>query len=317
MWKDRLKFSTKVFFVAILPSFLVFSVLFFPFSDLGSLVTTKVAEATGNQVYLSFEEMGLHAIPAPGLDFDKVTVDVPGAPSLKMSSLSLSPSIAGLLSFKPGVNVETEGLFGGSLNLNTKGMNKTDKGVRRQRLDLEIESIRLSTILQELGSPLNLNARMNMDADVTLDPSFDEQPEGELKLDLKPLSLLGGSIDTGVMGAIDIPPIELGEGKLDANLEDGDIRISEAVFGSKSSEVEIKLKGRIGMKIRNTGRGTKPQFGSYNLDVEINTTKGFEDKFGIMLSFINKYKTPTNTGNSFRFKASSSSFSRPVKMEAL
>ena len=49
----------KIFIGVTLASALFFFVWFFPFSDLSQFVTTAIARATGNQVYVQFESMDL------------------------------------------------------------------------------------------------------------------------------------------------------------------------------------------------------------------------------------------------------------------
>ena len=55
----KLKIFTVVF------SALLFFVMLFPFDDLSDLVTEKVAVATNNQVFLTFERLNLSLFPGP------------------------------------------------------------------------------------------------------------------------------------------------------------------------------------------------------------------------------------------------------------
>src|SRR5690606_12011490 len=87
----------------------------FPVDDLGDVVTEKIAQATNNQIFLQFDRLGLAFLP-PALEMEEVAVDTPFFPTLKASSMTLAPALGRLLTFKPGVSFNAEGLLKGNLS---------------------------------------------------------------------------------------------------------------------------------------------------------------------------------------------------------
>jgi type II secretion system protein N len=314
--KQKIRYYLKVFFLSALPSFLIFSFLFFPFEELGNLVTNQVAKATNNQVILSFNDMSFSLVPSPGLSFQNVELRGQMLPELEMKSLEVAPSIAGLLSLKPGVRVASEGLYGGNLVLNTKGQDKTAKGTLKHNIDLELQKVSLKKLLANFNFPLDLAGNINLDLDSNIDPAFDENPEGELELNISPFRLNGGSINTGVMGEISLPPLVLKQARMKAQLKKNKLKVTELRIGSPGEAVMISVKADLDIRLQKMGLNIVPSPGQYDAEIEINAGPEFEKDYGVYLSFLEQYKRSQANRNIYRMKVSGLNFRRPPKMEA-
>ncbi|MBX9768138.1 MAG: hypothetical protein K2X47_12770, partial [Bdellovibrionales bacterium] len=98
--------------------FLLFSLIFFvaifPLGDVSDIVTKIVHEQTQKQVFVTFNDLGLTAVPQPGLKLEGVELVMPFfIEPLKVGGLVVSPSLLGILSFQPGVSVFAENVFSG------------------------------------------------------------------------------------------------------------------------------------------------------------------------------------------------------------
>ena len=114
--KNLFKYHKKKILLATI-SATAFFLLLFPYDDLSDFVTSQVSKATNNQVFLSFDEMDFSLVPTPGLEFINVSLDTPVLPTMKVKQLSAVPSLVKLLTFKLGLNLSAQGLWGGDLSL--------------------------------------------------------------------------------------------------------------------------------------------------------------------------------------------------------
>lgn len=315
--KQQVKYYLRIFLLAVLPSFLIFSLLTFPFGDLGNLVSSEVAKRTNNQILLHFKDMGFSIIPSPGLQFSGVQVRGSMLPELKMKELELSPSIAGLLSLKPGIRVRSEGLFGGNLLLNTKGKEENAKGGLKHSVFLEANRISIAKLASNFKLPVDLAGNLNINFDSIIDPSMIDQPDGTIDLNISPFKLLGGNINTGMMGVISLPPISLKRAQFKAQLKQNKLRVQEFQIGSKTEDVMIKVKATVDLRFRSGPGGVKPSPGPYDAEIEINAGPGFEANYGVYLSFLEQYKKAGVGRNVYKFKVSGLSLARPPKIEAM
>lgn len=314
--KEKLRYYFKVFSLSVLPSFLLFFVLTFPYGELSNLVTTQVAKATGNQVLLEFKDMGFQIFPSLGLQFDDVNVSGSMLPELSMDKLEVSPSIMGLLSLKPGVRVSSQGLYGGNLLINTKGSEQNAKGVLKHNIAIELSEVFIGKVLKEVKKlPVKIDGKLNLDLSGEIDPSMTDEPDLKLDFDIKPFKIAGGNINTGVMGEIILPAINLKSASFRGSLKQNKLRITEFVLGSTDEAVRISLKGSLDIRLQANSRGIVPSTGQYDLDIEINAGPAFENDFGLYLGFLEQYKRPQANRNLYKFNISGLNFRRPPQIK--
>ncbi|MEC9284138.1 MAG: type II secretion system protein GspN [Bdellovibrionota bacterium] len=313
--KEKIRYYLKVFALSVLPSFIIFTVAMFPYSELSNLVTSQVAKLTANQVILQFKDMGFQFIPSLGLDFQDVSVKGTMLPELTMDNLNVSPSISGLLAFKPGVRIGAQGLYGGDLLINTKGEEDNSKGMLKHGIDIEASKILVGSILKEINIPIKVNGELDLDLNGVIDPSFVDEPDLNLDLNISPFKLSGGNINTGVMGDISLPPLNLKRAVFKGNLKNNKLKISNLQIGGSDEAVQITVKGNLDLRIQAGPRGPMPRPGAYEVEIEINAGPEFEKDFGLYLGFLEQYKRPSGNRNIYSMKLSGLDFRRQPKMQ--
>lgn len=314
---SKVKFYLRIFLMATLPSFFLFLFLTFPYGDLGNLVSSEVAKQTNSQVIFTFKDMGFQAFPSPGLNFEKVKLAAAGLPPLSMNELELSPSISGLLSFKPGARVSAAGIFGGDLLLNTKGADENSKGVLKHSVYVEATKVALEKILKDIRIPIKLGGNLSSEIEAIVDPSMQDEPEADIKMNISPFKLMGGSINTGVMGMINLPPLEVKRAQLEATLKKNKLSIKKLLLGSTNEAVEIKITANMDLRFRKIGPRLQPSPGPYDATIEINAGPEFERDFGVYLSFLEQYKTSAGARSIFKMKLSGISLARPPRIDTM
>jgi type II secretion system protein N len=289
--------------------------LLFPFGDLGGLITTQVAKQTNNQIYLKFDKMNLSLFPTPGFDLTNVLVRSTQFPEVKCEDLKIAPSIAGLLSFKPGVSVAASGFMGGDVSLTTRGTSKTKAGILKQNISLSVDSVDLSKIASEMGLPMNLEGKVNLDGQAELDPSFVEQPQGQIDLKAIRLNITSANVPTPI-GPLNLPDTKLQELEFKGELSKGELNFDKVQIGTPEDELYARVRGTMQVKVESYGgNGLTLVPSAYDLTVQIKTKPSYQTKAGLFLGFLDNYKkSSTAQGTEYIFKASGSNFYAPPKM---
>ena len=97
-----------------------FVVVFFPYDDLSDMITSQVAEASGNSVYIQFEDLSVGFLPQPGVKMSNVVIEHPLiAGELRADTLKAAPSILAAIKQLPLLRLKMENLFKGNLDLTT------------------------------------------------------------------------------------------------------------------------------------------------------------------------------------------------------
>lgn len=294
--------------------YLVFLFLLFPFSDLGALVTTQVAKLTYNQVYLKFDELHLSLLPSPGLQLKNVKVQGLQFPPLTTETLNVSPSIMGLLSFKPGVSLSAKGLFDGDVDVVTSGGSKATSGALKQNISIGAEGIELSKITSVLALPMNMEGKMNLDTKAVVDPSFSEQPEGQVDLKAVRVNITSASVPTPI-GPLSLPDTKLQELILKGQLTKGELNIEKAQIGSPQDELYAQVRGTMNIQFQTQGGQVSANPGAYDLTIQIKTKPSYQAKAGLFLGFLEAYKkSESPQGREYIFKVAGANFYAPPRM---
>ncbi|MEZ4872291.1 MAG: hypothetical protein R2827_08610 [Bdellovibrionales bacterium] len=122
---------------------LLFSLWLFPLNDLGDMLSSRISQATKNQVFVLFENLDLTFLPSPGVSVENLTVEGKGLPKLEAQAASFSPSFVDLLAFKPGGSLNVDGLFGSHLSTSFTIDPPDEKGVTAHEFSFEWEGLRL------------------------------------------------------------------------------------------------------------------------------------------------------------------------------
>ncbi|MBK9293364.1 MAG: type II secretion system protein GspN [Oligoflexia bacterium] len=284
--------------------FIIFLYLFFPFNDLGDLVSAKVSEATQGQVFVSFDRLNLNIIPSPGITLSEVILETPGIPILKAGELIARPSILGIITFKPGISLFAENFLGGDFSITTRGAEKNKNGNRKQKLDLNFEGLKLENLIQLFDSSLQVNGIAQGEISSLVDVDFTEQPKSDLKLNIDKLVL--DETDIVMQGLpINIPKISLNKLILEAKSENGNLNISKFSFGGTGQDLTGQLSGRINLNVIKSGTLVSMQPGGFDLNLKFTMSEVLKQKLSSYLGLLQSYLVAQNT---YSLKITGSSF---------
>lgn len=267
----------KLKVLGILAFALVFTLLFFPYDDLSDLVTAKVSQITNNTVYLQFDSLGLGFAP-PSVAMDEVVVETQTLPSIKAGHLSATPLLMGLLTGKPGGSVDAENLFGGVVAADYREGDKPAKGSEATKIvGIDAKGLKLpelSKFLRDANvAPLSLQGVLDLSTNVTVDPLFNTQPNGDVEMKITNLVFPTQSLP--VMGMkVAIPELKLGVTKLTAKMENGSLNISDFSFGNDKT-VSGKVSGQLKVAFQRSNAGVTPMIGVYDLKVSLKMPPDF------------------------------------------
>lgn len=325
IWSKR-KFLGIAFVSAVL-----FFMWGFPFGDMSDLVTSQVARATGNQIYLQFESMDLNLLPAPAISVRNVSVETPALPALEAKWMKISPSwfsilfnlwtikkasggdpeAAGKLGTRIGVSVAAEGLLGGDVDLHVRPGSASDQGADRSKVSLAIEKMNLNEVQKWADLPVKMNGVLNVDGTLQYVPSFTDQPEGEIDLRVNKFNLPASTLMIpfeGAMMPVNLPSLTLDHVVLRGRLSSGKFVIEEGTFGSAKDPLSGRIKGQIMVRLMAMGGQVTPQVGQYNLTVDMSASKSVEKDIGIAFLLFDQAKTPTANGSRYLFQANGHGF---------
>ncbi|MBX3022402.1 MAG: hypothetical protein KF799_12080 [Bdellovibrionales bacterium] len=313
----------KVFFAVMLSSAVFFFAILFPFSDLSDVVTTTVARATGNQVYVQFDELNLHIVPQPAISATKLSVET-ALPPLEAQWAKITPSLfsalmslptmisaaggnaeaAASLGSKLGATIDAEGILGGDIELRLRSGSKTEGGRDRSRISLAVDKVNLGDVQKWSDLPVEMSGIASLTTDVQMTTDLAEQPDGDYNIQISKFALPASTVPTP-MGPLNVPTITLANVVLKGKLSNGTLMIDEGSFGQAKDPIFGRIKGSIGMRLQQQGPSVFPMFGSYNLTVDLNTTQMIEKDLGIAFILLGPAKTPAPGGGArYLFRAS-------------
>ncbi len=287
----------------------LFLVLLFPFGDLSDFVTGQISKATSNQVFVQFRDPGISFFPSLGFELQDVNVETNFLPPIKAASLTVAPSILGLLTFRPGVKLNANKIMGGDLDLSLQQSGKTN-----QIVNIESENLELNDILTLTSMKLPLSGKVNMVASADIDGSFVEQPKAEMEIQINKFDLSSDSIATP-LGPMNLPPLSLNKVNMKGELKEGRLTIEQLTAGLPTDEMTANVKGRLDLKVM---PGMTVQAQSYDLEIRLTAKESFKQKAGLFLSFLNAYQKPGSDGSSvYAFRIKGNNFYMPPSMSAL
>ncbi len=296
---------------------LCFLFVLFPFSDLGDLVSSQISQMTRNEVNLNFDKMGLNLFPSPRFAFKQVFVEVQNLPPLTAQDLVISPSLSGLISQKPYGSVQAKGLLKGNVDLNVSSGKKSEKGTDRQKIEMTITNVDLQELRRVASLPVLIKGQLNLNSKALADITLVEQPEiNELGLIIKNFELQPTTIDLGGF-PLSIPGLKLTQLDLKGRLNDGRFFIESGQIGRDRDEVTGTITGFMSMTLMNFGGSVAPQFGNYELSLDLKMKKSFQDKAALFLLLIDNYKKPIADGFQYRVKLSGTQFGPPPRISPL
>jgi type II secretion system protein N len=279
MNKDFLKKCFSIFLKVVLPFFILFVFFLFPINDLRSVISQKIAEQTNNQVSLEFSQLNLNILPKPSLELEGVSLSTPQFSAIKMASLQISPSILGLISFKPGVSLYGEGVLGGNLDMSFRSGGKNDKNQSQQIVQIYAKNISLNELLAFLKMGIKAGGDVQLSLDSTLDAGGQDS-EASVKLDSREIKLPENTIPTQ-LGAVTLPPAQISVLQVEGQLKNNKFTITKGSIGKDGDTVTGSIDGSIDMRVMAGPQGPQVIPTGYDLTVRIRVLNSFMDAFAL------------------------------------
>lgn len=296
---------------------IMFIFLLFPFKDLGDLVSSKISETSHNQVNLNFDDMGINLLPAPGVHFQQVHVELQNMPPLSIKELNISPSIGGLISQKPHGRLVANGFLKGNVEISVSSGKKSEKGLDRQNIDITADGISFQDLKQTMNLPVSIKGQLSLTSKALIDLTMGDQPEvNDLNLHVKNFELLPATLDLGPF-PLSIPGFKVTQLDLKGRFNDGRFYIDSTKIGQDKDEVSGSVSGNLNVSFQNGPQGPMPQFGSYEILLDLKVKKNFQDKAALFLLFIDNYKKALPDGFQYKVKLSGTQFGPPPKTSPL
>ncbi len=307
----------KTKFLVLLLFVLLFLVVLFPFDDLSDFMTTKVSEASGGSVYVQADGLGLHWLPTPGVRLTSVLLQIVGLPNIASDELTLSPSFLALLRGALGADVFAKGLFKGNVDLTFEAAEKNKQGQRNQKIKLDASDIALSSLssfIRDMSiGDFKLGGALNIVGQAKIDPSFEDQPTGNVELSLKNFIFPSYVIYMGGAPMFNLPELKFKKSYIKTALADGKMQIDDITLGDDKDDLSCKLHGDIAIKL--VKGKPSPDLGAYNFNVEIKVLQKFYDQNSVLFALLKpSFKKPMAGGQKFTFKISGDSFMSPPRM---
>ncbi len=314
----------KVFFGTMLASAVLFFVWIFPFSDLSQLVTTQVAQATNNQIYVQSETLDLHLLPTPAISAAALSIETT-LPPLEAKWAKVTPSLFSVLFnirslmkmqtepevgraalARVGISIDAEDVLGADVDLSMGPGKKSDSGKERSRVSLAIENLNLGRVQDWADLPVKMQGTAALETDVLFSPDFQEQPDGEILLKVSKFNLPASTVMVPMEGAsmpVNLPALTLANVVVKGRMAGGQLIIEEGTFGQSSDPLNGRIKGQLGLRLQPAGTGVYPVLGSYNLTVDLNATRAIQKEIGIAFLLFDSAKTDTPSGFRYLFRA--------------
>ena len=304
----------------------VFCILIlFPFDDLSDFITTKISQATRNNLYLRFDNLSFSIFPLLGIKMNNVIVESSYAPTLKVKKLNVAPKIMSLITGRPGGKIKARGLFNGDVDIQfgpSKKLNMEDPEIG---VDVHLKKIKLkhlSRFLKETYQfPLNLSGETAIESKLHIDiPRFREQPKGDFKIHVQKLKIPSSQIPLGYGMSFPIPSMEFDQLSFVAEIDDKKLTITEGKIGGKKDRLHGTLTGDIFLDFQPGGR---LKDGGYNLKVNLNIKNTLKEQLEAVFGFIDiyqgigeKYKFDNLTGIQYSMQISANSFQSPPRISS-
>jgi type II secretion system protein N len=305
-WKIMLTVSLTLFFLVFL----------FPLSDLNDYVSTQVSKLTRNTVFLQFDQMHLSPLTT-SVSFEKVYVETPQISSLTSEELSFSPSIAALISRKPGGTVTAKGFLKGEVEVSLHPAKSNTPGIDKSKVDIVASNINLKDARLAANLSLPIEGQLNLTSTAVADLTMTEQPELDLNLSVLKFKMASTSLSLRDLGQINLPEIKLGKIELKGRLANGKFQIENGKLGTSQDEFYRDVKGDLALTFQNIQGQIVPVIGAYNISLDLKATAAFKEKAKFFLTFLDGYKIESGSTTNYKFKIQATAMGMPPQFTPL
>lgn len=300
----------------------------FPYSDLRSVVATTLSRAMGDGTVIDFEHIDLGLGFPVALQLENFEFIGPGLPPINADRLTARPSFASIFTRSPAGSIEAEGLFKGNVSASLSRGQKIKDGGYFQDVKADIVGLQLTSLteaLRRIGMmSFNIQGAVDTNANLSVDPLFDQQPNGDVYLQAKSISIPSVSVPIPNMGPIQTPSLQLGRIELKGKMNDGKVQIEDFSFGQAKDALTGRVRGELELSLRKQDDGQRLQLvpGTLDLRVELSISKPLMDGMtrsgvGLALMMVEKYKSVANETTKYAFRVRITERGRPPVVEEL
>lgn len=317
-WIKNIFTHHKMKFLILFLGIVVFTVVFFPFSDLSDAITSEVSAQTNNQVYLQFDELSLGFAPQLALKMQNVLLEGPALPlEITLKNLMVAPSLLSLIRQQIGGKVVAEGLYNGEVVLNVSKSNKL-QAPESLWADFIYEGFDLKDFTKALqktqGFPFTATGSGQIKATIDVDPTIKQQPDGTVEVTLNKPQIPTFTISNPQTGEIPLPAMSFEKVVLKGRLKDGKIIISDSILGTNKDDLFIKISGELNLQLAPGFQQVAVSF--YNLALDITIKEAFQNQMGktymaLLDGFLGKFKSGGTAQTRYAFRIEGRGFDDP------
>lgn len=322
-----LRFHKSKIAVAVL-SALIFAVLIFPYDDLSDLVTSMIAKASQNQVYVQFDSLGIDLLPAPAFSLENVELDTPVAQGIEAGSLSLAPSIPSLLLFKLGITARLNDFLNGDFVFSFNSENSLKQTDGSGHYEISGESLDLAQVSKMLDLDLPLKGRLSFDGEGDFDAQLEEPARAEFDLAGQQIELLPSMLNIPQFGPMNLPGLKLSQVGAKGRFlpqERGNTRgqlaqeliLEEVILGTDRDELQGRVRGKMEVRLQGGAGNLRASLGEYDLRVQLIAKPSAQKDFGLFLSFLDSHKKETAAGSVYQFRVTARAMGLPPSISTL
>lgn len=289
----------------------VFFFVFFPFSDLGPLISQKVNESTQGGLTLQFQEMSPRLLTGFGAQLKDAIVLTSSQGSYRFEELNVTTSVLQMLLQKLSLNIFGVGQKFGQFSINAQlspfplysslfsgGFDANQlmgpESKTKVNLDWQIKDARLQTVLAQMRIPARVDGQVNLQGTGSTQLNFADQPNASIQGIVNDFKIDAGQLATQ-MGMISYPGLLVGDLEVDAKLEAGSLQIIKLKGGNRSADVFFEIDGTVGLTLgQNRFGGYGPQLGSYDIRATFSFDAAKAQELSFALSILDSYVKDIN-----------------------
>ena len=299
----------KIFLVLLLS--IAFLFVLFPLGDLNDLASSEVSKATQNRVYMQFDNMSLNPLTMT-VGLDNLSIETPSTNTISAEELKISPSITAAITKQIGGTLNASGFLKGEVSIEIAPSANGD-GPKKSKVDIVANNISLNEARQIARLSLPLKGQLNLTSQATIDlnpfialnpedNSAYDQPDMDLNLTITKFELPSTTVNTGMIGSLNVPEVKFDKVELKGKLSNGKFRIESGKLGSNKNDLYGDITGELGLNLVKAGGRIIPQFGTYNISVDLKANTSFQQKAGLFLSFLESSKTSSGPTAQYKFR---------------
>lgn len=289
--------------------------VFFPTSDLHDKISSEVALQSQGAVYL---ELDSFSILPTHINLEGVEIEPRSFSPLKIQELGFSFSPGKLFLMgkdrMPYGEISVANVLGGDLIVNIEPGEEAENGAKRLDLKADLKNLSLNRVSRFAKTPIPMKGTLSFETEGLIDPTFSEQPDGKLQLMIEKFELPAGSFES-MMGPVPTPSLSLSKVQITGRVNNGRLYIDQGSIGSPQDELFGTIKGNLQLSLAGGPAGISPRFGAYDFEVDLQTTRAFDEKVQFLI-LLSAYKKPTEKGSQYKFKMMGQNFMGPPTLKA-